>query len=375
MDSGLGSFGQELRETAARLSDRGRGILASDESTGTVGKRLTSIGLENTETNRRDFRELFYTANGIGAYLSGAILFHETLHQSCADGEKTFVDALRDQNMIPGIKVDRGLKPLAGFAGETYTEGMDGLADRAREYYERGARFAKWRAVLKIDAENELPTETAIEENSRGLAMYAAVCQANGLTPIVEPEILIDGRHQIAVSGRVAERVISAVYSKLHAYRVTLEGTLLKPQMIMPGASCETRASPEDISTHTLRTMRAVVPPAVPGIMFLSGGQSEEEATTNLNTMNALADSGLREFRAPWSLSFSYGRALQSSVLNVWKGDAANAEAAKAIAIEVAKANAQATLGRYQGPHPSQVRTSLYENYRGFRTGEDPVGT
>jgi len=235
----LGSYDAELRETAARLSDRGRGILASDESTGTVGKRLVSVGLENNETNRRDFRELFYTAPGIGNHISGAIMFHETLYQACEDGT-SFVDALRAQNVLPGIKVDRGLKPIPRLNGETYTEGMDGLAERCQNYYAQGARFAKWRAVLKIDPALQCPSSTAIESNAIGLALYAAIAQANGLMPIVEPEILIDGNHPIDVSASVAAQVISAVYQKLHAHRVILEGTLLKPQVRLENKSMHT---------------------------------------------------------------------------------------------------------------------------------------
>ncbi|KAA8495104.1 Fructose-bisphosphate aldolase [Porphyridium purpureum] len=375
----MDKYKDELVETALALCAPGRGILASDESTGTVGKRLEAVGLQNTADNRRDFRSLFYTAPGIGQYFAGAIMFHETLYQS-TDGkgqEQTpFVDVLvKQQDMLPGIKMDRGLKPLPNAPGETFTEGLDGLADRARQYYEAGARFAKWRAVIKIEPQLGLPSERAIEECAHGLAMYAATCQAHGLMPMVEPEILIDGAHHIATSAHVAERVIHHVYASLHRYNVLLEATLLKPQMIMPGMSCETRSSSEEIAMFTLRTMRRVVPPAVPGIMFLSGGQSEEEATINLNTMNSLAHSGLREWRAPWSLSFSYGRALQSSVLSLWKGDPAKVEDAQRLAVEVARVNSLATLGKYQGPHPSQSRSSLVESFRGFRTGEDPTGT
>jgi len=367
-------FEEELRTNAARLSERGKGILASDESTGTIGKRLVAAGLTNDEETRRAFREVLYTAPGIGQFLSGAICFHETLYQKTADGVP-FVDVMKKQGILPGIKVDRGLKQMTNSdCGETYTEGLDGLGQRCSEYYAQGARFAKWRAVIKVDSKKRLPTTAAIEENAMGLAQFASIAQANGLVCIVEPEILIDGTHELEVSAQVAEEVVATLFVALRKKRVLLEGTLLKVQMILPGASCERRATTEDIAVATIRAMRRVVPPAVPGIMFLSGGQSEEEATINLNTMNVLAGSGPRQWACPWSLSFSYGRALQSSVLSIWKGRRERVAEAQKMATELAKANAMAQLGKFDYEHPSQINHSLVEGFRGYRSSEDKTG-
>ncbi|KAK9806911.1 hypothetical protein WJX72_007233 [[Myrmecia] bisecta] len=355
---------EELRATAARLCSRGRGLLASDESTGTIGKRLEKAGLQNTEENRRSYRELFYTAD-IGQYISGVILFKETLLQSTSDGTP-FVDCLTRQGVLPGIKVDEGLVPLEGSNGETTTRGLDTLAANCKEYHKQGARFVKWRAALKID--EGCPSEAAVQQNAQQLAEYAAICQACDLVPIVEPELLIDGSHDIHHSAAVSERVISACIAQLWQHNVVLEGMLLKPQMVLPGADyAGPKATSQEIAQHTLTTMRRCVPPAVPGIMFLSGGQSEEEATVNLNTLNSLAAA---EGKAPWALSFSYGRALQASVMKIWSEDQSQKEKARQMAAALAAVNSSATLAKYGGHHPSLTSASgnLREGFRGWRT-------
>jgi len=357
---------------AQRLSKSGGGILASDESTGTIGKRLVSAGLENNETTRRDFRELLYTGEELGKYLNGVILFHETIYQSTRSGER-FVDVLTKQGILVGIKVDKGLKPLPKHPEETYTEGLDGLEDRCKEYYKQGARFAKWRTTLKIDVGKSLPSEACIAVNAAGLADYASIAQKSGLVPIVEPEILIDGTHGVEISAVVAEHVISAVYDQLRVRQVLLEGTLLKPMMILPGSSWPEKVDPELVAAVTIKTMRRCVPAAVPGIMFLSGGMSEEQATVNLNKINILAKSDEKELICPWSLSFSYGRALQSSVLSTWGGKEETREDAKTVAVALARANSLAQQGLYEGPHPTTLQVSnLIEGFRGWRDPTDP---
>ncbi|VAH71154.1 unnamed protein product [Triticum turgidum subsp. durum] len=274
-----GSYADELVSTAKTVASPGRGILAIDESSATCGKRLASIGLDNTEVNRQAYRQLLLTTAGLGEYISGAILFEETLYQSTTDG-KTFVDVLKDQNIMPGIKVDKGLVPLPGSNNESWCQGLDGLASRCAEYYKQGARFAKWRTVVSIPCG---PTALAVKEAAWGLARYAAIAQDNGLVPIVEPEILLDGDHGIERTLEVAEKVWSEVFFYLAENNVLFEGILLKPSMVTPGAEHKEKASPEAIAKNTLTMLRRRVPPAVPGIMFLSGGQSELEATMNLN--------------------------------------------------------------------------------------------
>ncbi|CAN6692207.1 unnamed protein product [Malus baccata var. baccata] len=311
----------ELVANATYIGTPGKGILAADESTGTIGKRLSGINVENTENNRRALRELLFCAPGALQYLSGVILFEETLYQKTAGG-KPFVDILKDGGVLPGIKVDKGTVELAGTNGETTTQGLDGLAQRCQQYYEAGAWFAKWRAVLKIGP-NE-PTQLAIHENANGLARYAVICQENGLVPIVEPEILVDGSHDIERCADVTER------------------DFLKPNMVTPGSDAK-KVSPEVVSYHTLRALQRTMPPAVPAVVFLSGGQSEEEATLNLNAMNKL------NTKKPWSLSFSFGRALQQSTLKAWAGKDENVEKARAAFLARCKANSEATLGTYKG--------------------------
>ncbi|CAA6663716.1 unnamed protein product [Spirodela intermedia] len=339
MSAYCGKYADELAKNAAYIGTPGKGILAADESTGTIGKRLSSINVENVESNRRTLRELLFTTPGALQYLSGVILFEETLYQKTAVG-KPFVDVLNEGGVLPGIKVDKGTVELAGTNGETTTQGLDDLGKRCAKYYEAGARFAKWRAVLKIGATE--PSQLAITENANGLARYAIICQENGLVPIVEPEILVDGSHDIERCAAVTERVLAAVYKALNDHHVFLEGTLLKPNMVTPGSDAA-KVAPKVVAEHTVRALQRTVPAAVPAIVFLSGGQSEEEATLNLNAMNQLSG------KKPWSLSFSFGRALQQSTLKTWAGKEENVGKAQAAFLTRAKANSEATLGTYKG--------------------------
>ncbi|KAF7124379.1 hypothetical protein RHSIM_Rhsim12G0087900 [Rhododendron simsii] len=343
-----GAYSHELVETAKSIASPGHGILAIDESNATCGKRLSSVGLDNTEVNRQAYRQLLLTTPGLGEYISGAILFEETLYQSTTDGKK-FVDCLREENIVPGIKVDKGLVPLPGSNNESWCQGLDGLASRSAEYYKQGARFAKWRTVVSIPCG---PSALAVKEAAWGLARYASISQVcvcvcvcvcvlmdNGLVPIVEPEILLDGDHPIERTLEVAERVWAEVFYYLAENNVIFEGILLKPSMVTPGAEQKERASPETIAKYTLTMLKRRVPPAVPGIMFLSGGQSEMEATLNLNAMNQSPN--------PWHVSFSYARALQNTVLKTWQGHPENIEAAQKALLSRAKANSLAQLGSY----------------------------
>lgn len=340
-------FAEELKATAKYIASRGSGILASDESNSTTGKRLATIGLENTEDNRRRWRELLYTSD-IDGYIAGAIMFEETLYQSCADGTP-FVDVLRAKGIVPGIKVDTGLTALPRTKGETATTGLDGLPDRCKQYYEQGARFAKWRAVMRIGKADGAPSDAAILENAHALARYAQISQAAGLVPIVEPEVLLDGDHGIDETAYYTERVLSFTFRALNEYDVCLEGSLLKPNMVNPGTDSANQCDAQTVAEYTLRTMMRGVPGAMPGIHFLSGGMSDQEATENLNLLNSIEGSE----KAPWSLNFSYGRALQMAVLKTWGGDDANKEKAQDLLSKLAKANGEAQLGKYSGPHPS----------------------
>nr|AAR88661.1 fructose-bisphosphate aldolase [Pandanus amaryllifolius] len=344
----IGKYADELIKTAKYIATPGKGILAADESTGTIGKRLASINVENIESNRQALRELLFTSPGALEYLSGVILFEETLYQKTRDG-KPFVDVLTENNVIPGIKVDKGIVELAGTNGETTTQGLDSLGARCQQYYKAGARFAKWRAVLKIGATE--PSELAIQQNAQGLARYAIICQENGLVPIVEPEILTDGTHDINKCAAATETVLAAVYKALNDHHVLLEGTLLKPNMVTPGSDSP-KVAPEVIAECTVTALRRTVPAAVPGIVFLSGGQSEEEATLNLNAMNKL------EVLKPWTLSFSFGRALQQSTIKKWAGKKENVPAAQAPFLARCKANSEATLGKYGGAAPADAAAS-----------------
>ncbi len=364
---------KELYETARHLCRPGHGILAADESTGTIGKRLISHNLENTAENRRALREILLCAPGNEAALGGAILFDETFYQKASDG-RSFTSILAGKGILPGIKVDTGLKPLEGSPGETYTSGIDTLEERCTVYRQNGARFAKWRAALRIDEARNLPSEEAIQVNADLLAQYAAICIKTNLVPLVEPEILIDGSHEQSVSANAARRVISAVYEALEKHQVPFAATLLKPMMILPGRENEDKQTitAAQVASVTLQVMKEVVPAQVAGIMFLSGGMSEVQATENLNTINKLA----KVESAPWQLSFSFGRALQASALEIWAWDQSKSKEASEVAAKIAIANGQAQLGNFQGEHPSQKGGGeLYENFRGWRSGEDKKGT
>jgi len=344
-------YADELRATAKQICSPGKGILAADESNKTCGARLKSIGVENTEENRRAYRELLFTAPGFKEAISGVIMYEETLYQKCADG-KTFVQAINEQGAVAGIKVDTGIAPLPGADDEGYTMGLDGLRERCQAYYKQGARFAKWRAVLRIDSKG-LPSDRSILANATGLAQYAAICQESGLVPIVEPEILMDGDHDIEIAAACAERVLVAVYEALATCGVMLEGTLLKPNMVTPGVDSGIKATPEDVAYYTVRTFSRTVPAAVAGITFLSGGMSEEEASLNLNAINAIPYE-----RKPWALTFSFGRALQASTLKAWGGKAENKAKAQQVFAERARANGLAQLGKYKGS--GQAGESLF---------------
>jgi fructose-bisphosphate aldolase class I len=327
----------ELHETAKQLVAPGKGILAADESGGTIKKRFDSIDLESTEDGRRAYRELLFTTAGAEEYISGVILFDETIRQSASDGTP-FPQLLAAKGIIPGIKVDIGAKPLAHAKGETVTEGLDGLRDRLHEYRGLGARFAKWRATYSIT--DELPSDYCIWANAHALARYAALCQEAGLVPIVEPEVLQDGTHTIERSFHVTSRVLDAVYTELFDQRVDVFGTLLKPNMVLSGYDAADRAGHDEIARWTLECFYKHVPAAVPGIVFLSGGQSDEDATANLNAMNAAGPH-------PWQLSFSYGRALQAPALRAWGGKDENVDAAQRAYYHRAKMNAAARTGSY----------------------------
>jgi fructose-bisphosphate aldolase class I len=329
----------DLESVAKQLVAPGKGILAADESLSTIEKRFKTIKIDSTEENRRAYREVLFTTKGAGEFISGVILFDETIRQKTRDG-RTFVEALEEQGIIPGIKVDKGAKAMANFPGEKITEGLDGLRNRLSEYRELGARFAKWRAVIAI-GEN-IPTCTCIDTNAELLARYAALCQEAGLMPIVEPEVLIDGAHTVDRHFEVTERTLRSVFQALAEHRVMLEGILLKPNMVLSGKECPQQAPVEEVAQATVRCMKRVVPAAVSGLVFLSGGQTDLQATEHLNAMNRLRE-------LPWQLSFSYGRALQSPVLNAWKGEAANVAEAQRAFHHRAWCNSNARFGKYSG--------------------------
>ena len=327
----------ELNAIARAIVAKNRGLLAADESTSTIKKRFDTIKLESTEENRRAYREMLFTAPGAKDYISGVILYDETLRQSTKAGVP-FPTYLAQQGMIPGIKVDLGAKPLAGYPGETMTEGLDGLRQRFAEYHKLGARFAKWRAVINIDS--GLPSRYAINANAEGLARYAALAQEAGIVPIVEPEVLMDGTHPLERCEEVTNHVLDSVFSHLFSARVVLEGMILKPNMVIPGKKCADQATPERIAEATVRTLKRQVPCAVPGIAFLSGGQSPVDATLHLNLMHALGP-------LPWGLTFSYGRALQEDALNAWEGKQAGFAAGQKALAKRAKLNGLAAAGQY----------------------------
>ncbi len=332
---------ERLEDIAAAMVADGKGILAADESSGTIKKRFDVIGVESTENNRRDYRELmFRTQEAMTKYISGVILYDETIRQKAADGTP-LVGTIRAAGAIPGIKVDAGAKPLAGFPGDTITEGLDGLRERLAEYHKLGARFAKWRAVIDINDEEGVPSGYAIDANCHALARYAALCQEAGIVPIVEPEVLMDGAHDIDTCYEVTRVTLLQLYAELNAADVVLEGTILKPNMVIAGKKSGTKNSPEEVAEKTIRLFRETVPSAVPGIAFLSGGQSDEEATANLNAINAIGPH-------PWKLTFSYGRALQAAPQKAWAGKAENVAAAQAAFTHRARMNSLAALGKWE---------------------------
>lgn len=344
-------FTAELIATAKAIARPGFGILAADESTGTIGKKFTAINLENNEENRRRYRELLFTTPEFEKTISGVILFEETTKQATKDG-KNFVELLKSKNVIPGIKVDKGLVDIAGTKGEQATIGLDDLAKRCKEFYAMGCRFAKWRNTIKVTA--DLPSELAIREVAWTLARYASICQENGIVPIVEPEVLPDGDHGIERTQFVTEKVLAATFKALNDQHVLLEGILLKPNMVCPGNTCKDKPNPVDVARRTVQALSRTVPPAVPGINFLSGGWSEEEASQYLNEINKITD-----IPKPWNLSFSYGRALQNSAVKTWAGKEENFAAGQEAFKKRAIANGLASVGKYTGSTDASALESL----------------
>ena len=338
----------DLAAIAQAMAAPGKGILAADESTGTIGKRFEGINVENTEENRRAYRDMLFLTRGLGDHISGVILYDETLRQKSADGTP-FVQLLSQNGILPGIKVDTGAKDLPLCPGEKITEGLDNLPRRCAEYVKLGAKFAKWRAVIEIN--RDLPSSTCIAANAHALARYAAICQEAGLVPIVEPEVLMDGDHTIERCEEVTEWTLNAVYEALYLHRVVLEHSVLKPSMVISGKKCTKQAPVDEVATRTVRVLKRTVPAAVAGIVFLSGGQSDELATAHLNAMN-------RQFKdnLPWPLSFSYGRALQQPALKAWRGAAGNVAAAQAALAHRSRMNGMASLGRYTAKLEQQVK-------------------
>ena len=327
-----------LKDIANQMTGSGKGILAADESTPTCTKRFESIGIESTFENRNEYRDLLITANGMEEYIGGVIMFDETLRQSTTCENKTpFTEYLISKGVVPGIKVDKGAKELAGFNGEKVTEGLDGLRERLQEYYDMGARFAKWRAVITIG--EGMPSIGCFEANAHALARYAALCQESGLVPIVEPEVLMNGDHTIEKCYEVTEAALKITFEQLKNQNVSLEGIVLKPNMVISALDCPNQASIEKVAEMTLRCLKENVPSEVTGIAFLSGGQSSDVATAHLNAMNAM-DNNL-----PWNLTFSYGRALQEDALNTWKG--VNREEGQSMFLERAKNNSLASMGDF----------------------------
>ena len=335
----------ELARIASAMVAKHKGILAADESSGTIKKRFDSIRLDSTEEHRRAYREMLFTAPGAAENISGVILYDETIRQKTKDGTP-FPDYLTRQGVIPGIKVDTGAKPLAGFPAETITEGLDGLRERLIEYRKLGARFAKWRAV--IDIADGIPTSFAVDANAHALARYAALCQEQDIVPIVEPEVLMDGAHSIERCEQVTSAVLQTVFNQLFEHRIMLEGMVLKPNMVISGKKAANRATPEQVAEATVRTLKRHVPPAVPGIAFLSGGQSSEEATLHLSLMN-------KGGALPWALTFSYGRALQDHALKAWGGKTDNFGAGQKELAKRAKLNGLASVGGYSAAMESQA--------------------
>ena len=329
---------EQLAETALAMVAPGKGIIAIDESTGTIAKRFAGVGIENTEENRRAYRELLLSTPNLNEYISGAILFDETIRQKTKDGVP-FAQYMADNGMIPGIKVDKGTHALAGFPGEVVTEGLDGLRARLEEYYRLGARFAKWRAVINIG--DDIPSGTCIEANAHALARYAALCQEQGLVPMVEPEVLMDGNHDIETCYEVTEVTLRALFDALYNQNVALEGTILKASMVLPGKDSGELAPVEEVAEATLMCLKSSVPAILPGIVFLSGGQSDDDATAHLDAMNRMGPN-------PWPLSFSYGRAMQQAALKLWSQDlTGNYDQAQQTVYERARANGLAAQGKW----------------------------
>lgn len=332
---------ERLEDIAVAMVANGKGILAADESSGTIKKRFDVIGVESTADSRRDYREMMFRTNeAMTKYISGVILYDETIRQNAADGTP-LVDLIKAAGAIPGIKVDAGAKGIVNFPGDTITEGLDGLRERMAEYYKLGARFAKWRAVIDIDTANNVPSAYSLSANTQALARYAALCQEAGIVPIVEPEVLMDGAHDIDTCYDVTKATLVKLYDELYAARVNLEGTILKPNMVISGKKAARKASAEEIAEKTIKLFRETVPAAVPGIAFLSGGQSDEEATANLNAINAIGPH-------PWKLTFSYGRALQAAPQKAWSGKVENLAAGQAAFTHRAHMNHLAALGQWK---------------------------
>ena len=328
----------ELAKIARAMVATGKGILAADESTGTIEKRFNAINVKNSEEHRRAYRDMLLSTKGLGQHISGVILYDETIHQKCADGTR-FVDAMNRNGILPGIKVDAGAKDMALCPGETITEGLDGLGKRLADYAKLGAKFAKWRAVITIG--RDIPSNACVEANAHALARYAALCQVNGIVPIVEPEVLMDGDHTIDHCEWVTEMTLRTVFLALASQRVALEGIVLKPSMVISGKNCSVQAGHREVAERTITVLKRTVPSAVPGIAFLSGGQSDTDATIHLNEMNRLG-------ALPWALTFSYGRGLQAPALKAWRGASANVPAAQATLLHRAHMNGLAAKGEYR---------------------------
>jgi fructose-bisphosphate aldolase class I len=330
---------KQIIDTAKMLVANDKGLLAMDESNPTCNKRFAKLGIPQTLEARRSYRELIVTTPGLGEFISGAILYDETIRQSKKDGTP-FVKVITDAGIIPGIKVDNGAKDMAGHPGEKITEGLDGLRDRLKEYFEMGARFAKWRAVIVID--DGIPSQGCIEANAQALARYAALCQEAGLVPVVEPEVLMDGEHTLERSDKVTENVLRTVFNQLYTQRVMLEGIILKPNMVLPGLTCPNQVTVNEVADATVKCLLRSVPASVPGIAFLSGGQSSELASSRLNSMNIRFRS-----RLPWALAFSFARAIQQPALEIWHGEESNVLAAQQALYHRAKCNRDARRGEY----------------------------
>lgn len=350
----LGTYAPELLQNARRLVVEGKGILAADEDTKTIGKRFAAVDVENCEEMRRKYRQMLFQTKGIEEYISGAILYEETLYQKADDGN-TFVDILSSKGILVGLEVDKGFKFLSGTDGEFVTQGIDNLDVRCREYYQRGARFAKWRAILQIkDTNGWSPSSLAIIENASTLARFASICQQNGLVPIINVEVLMKGAFSIEIAASSTEQLLAACFKALSDHHIMLEGIILKPNMVRSGSSCMEQAASSVIALATVRVLQHTVPPAVPGIAFLSGGMSEEEASLALSDINNAPGP------KPWALTFSYGHALQQSVLSAWKGSDANIADAQHIFLTRAEANSLASMGKYLGGF-GDVKNSVFK--------------